>query len=174
MADRIGPRDRTGYLPPLFGRRVVTSCSHDRQRGRAWFPGLPRGRRTLSGTPRPDAQVHHTASTAAPSVRVSHQQAAHRTTSAGTKREEKEEDMDHRGDRGELACGPPFIARGSTLHSAELRPSLRPVLGSTSFRGVSRSLSKGGVPSLRPPHAVHPPIGSELPHPFPSHQARGK
>jgi len=35
-----------------------------------------------------------------------------------------------------------------------LRPSPRPVLGSTSLRGISRSLSKGGVPSLRPPHAV--------------------
>ena len=44
------------------------------------------------------------------------------------------------------------------LYRAGLRPSLRPslrsVLGSTSLRGVSRSLSKGGVPSLRPPHAV--------------------
>ena len=33
--------------------------------------GLPRDRRTLSGTPRPDAQVHQTAGTAAPPVRVS-------------------------------------------------------------------------------------------------------
>ena len=59
----------------------------------------------------------------------------------------------------------PFVARDSA-------PLLRPVLCSTSLRGVSRKLSKGGVPPLRPPHAVHPPIGSELPHPFPSHQAR--
>ena len=66
--------------------------------------------------------------------------------------------------------------RASALYGAGLRlllrPSLRPVLGSTSLRGISRRLSKGGVPPLRPPHAVHPPIESELPHPFPSHQAR--
>ena len=60
----------------------------------------------------------------------------------------------------------------SALYSAGLRPSLHPVFGSTFFRGVSRSLLKGGVSSLRPPHAVHPPIGSELPRPFPSHQLR--
>ena len=54
-----------------------------------------------------------------------------------------------------------------------LRPSLRPVLGSTSLRGVLRSLSKGGVPSLRPPHAVHPPIVSEPPRPS-RHTSRGK
>ena len=29
LADRMGPRDRAGYLPPLGGRRVVTSRSHD-------------------------------------------------------------------------------------------------------------------------------------------------
>ena len=36
----------------------------------------------------------------------------------------------------------------------------------------SSSFSKRGVPPLRPPHAVHPPIGSELPRPFPLHQLR--
>ena len=64
------------------------------------------------------------------------------------------------------------------LGSAGLRPSQRgapPVAPPHSRLHLpSRSLSKGGVPSLRPPHAMHPPIGSELPHPFPSHQARGK
>ena len=64
------------------------------------------------------------------------------------------------------ACCPPFVERGSALRSAGLRPSLRPVRGSTSPRGVSRRLSKGGVPPLRLPHAVSPPIGRELPHPF--------
>ena len=82
------------------------------------------------------------------------------------------------GDLSNLACGPPFIARGSALHSAGLRPSQRgapPVAPPRSRLHLpSRSLSKGGVPSLRPPHAMHPPIGSELPHPFPSHQAQGK
>ena len=51
--------------------------------------------------------------------------------------------------------------------SAGLRPSLRPVLGSTPLRGVSRKVSKGGVPSPWPRHTVHPPIGSELRHPSP-------
>ena len=69
------------------------------------------------------------------------------------------------GDRGE-----PCVQ--SALYSTGLCPSLHPVLGSTSLRGILRSLSKGGVPSLRSPHAVHPPIGSELPRPFPSHQPR--
>ena len=61
----------------------------------------------------------------------------------------------------------PFVKRGSALRRLGLRPSLRPVRGSTSLRGVSRRLSKGGVPPLRPPHAVPPPMGSELPCPLP-------
>ena len=65
------------------------------------------------------------------------------------------------------ACCPPFVERGSALRSAGLRPSLGPVRGSTSLRGVSRRLSKGGVPPLRPPHAMPPPMGSELPCPLP-------
>ena len=63
----------------------------------------------------------------------------------------------------------PFV--GGSL--PPFRSAPRPVLGSTSLRGVSRSLSKGGVPSLRPPHAVHPPIASELPRPS-RHTSRGK
>ena len=54
----------------------------------------------------------------------------------------------------------------SALNNAGLRPSLHPVFGSTFLRGVSRSLSKRGVPRLRPRHTAHPPIGSELPHRF--------
>ena len=51
--------------------------------------------------------------------------------------------------------------------SAGLRPSLRPVLSSTPLRGVSRKVSKGGVPPPWPRHTAHPPIGSELRHPSP-------
>ena len=65
-------------------------------------PPLSGHRVPLRHSPRPVVQVHHPAGTTAPSVCVSHQQAAHRTTSAGTKRE-KEEELDHRGDRaGEM------------------------------------------------------------------------
>ena len=59
----------------------------------------------------------------------------------------------------------PFVAWGSA-------PSLRPVLCSTPLRGASRKVSSGGVPPPWPRHTAHPPIGSELPHPSPSHQAR--
>ena len=93
--DRRGPRDRAGYLPPL---QWSSSPSPTTVSMVAPGSGLPRGQRTLSGTPRPDAQVHHTAGTAAPSVRVSHQRAAHRTTSAGTKRG-IEGELAHQGDR---------------------------------------------------------------------------
>ena len=53
--------------------------------------------------------------------------------------------------------------------SPGLRPSLRlaprPVPRSTPLRGVSRKVSKGGVPPPWPRHTAHPPMGSELPHP---------
>ena len=58
----------------------------------------------------------------------------------------------------------PFVARGSALLPC-------PVLCYTSLRGVSRKLSKRGVPRPSPRHTAHPPIRSELPHPSP-HQAR--
>ena len=54
----------------------------------------------------------------------------------------------------------------STFNNAGLRPTLHPVFGSTFLRGISRSLSKRGVPRLRTRHTAHPPIGSELPRPF--------
>ena len=124
----------------------MTSRSHDSQRGRAWCPGLPRGRRTLSGTPRPDAQVHHTAGTAAPSVHVSHQQAAHRTTSAGTKRGKEEEELDHRGDR----AGETHEPRG------ESEPRVRSALYS-----VGLCPSQRGAPPVAPPRSwLHLPSRS--------------
>ena len=68
--------------------------------------------------------------------------------------------------RHEPSSSAPFVARGSALRSA---------LFSTPFfappppplRGVSRKISKGGVPPLWPRHTAHPPIGSELRHPSP-------
>ena len=146
-------------------------------------PDSSRGRRTLSGTPRPDAQVHPTTGAAASPVhasldrplakpraqdqdedqndeRLRRQKTASKTTRADERRgrgrgEEEEEERRARPARVRpLWSGAP--------------PSLRRILGSTPpLRGVSRSLSKGGVPSLRPPHAMHPPIGSELPPPLP-------
>ena len=60
---------------------------------------------------------------------------------------------------------PSFMELGSDLCSA-------PFFAPPPFEAFPESSRRGGVPSLRPPHTVHPPIGSELPHPFPSHQAR--
>jgi len=155
VVDQRGPRDRAGYLPPPFsGRRVPLP------RPSAWsrlVPGLPRGRQALSGAPRPDAQVHLTAGTAAPSVRVSHQRAAHRTMSAGTKRG-IEEELAHRGDRaGEtheprreslsLAFGPPFRARGSARRSA-------PFAAPPPFEAFPEASRKGACPLTPSPHVV--------------------
>jgi len=83
LADRIGPRDRAGYLPPPPLSRWSSSRDVPLPRQLAWtrlVPGLPRGRRTLSGAPRPNrAGSHRTAGRAAPSVRVSDVRVLHRT-----------------------------------------------------------------------------------------------
>ena len=50
----------------------------------------------------------------------------------------------------------PFVAPGSA-------PSLRPVLCSTFLRGVSRKVSRGGVPHPWPRDTAHPPIGRAAP-----------
>ena len=86
------------------------------------------------------------------------------TKRAQTKRVSNEESPN---EESEARRCPPFVVRGSALHSVGLHPLLRPVLGSTSLLGVSRTLSKGGVPHSRPRHPAHPPIGSERPRPLP-------
>ena len=149
----------------------------------AWprlIPGLPRGRRALSGAPRPDTLVRTTQPAElhlqpaslmcrpdSSPTRASANRSLHRTTRPTTGRakrrvnHEKRKQREHGppGDRGE-----PRVR--SAFYSAGLRPSLHPVYGSTSLRGVSRSLSKRGVPRLRPRHTAHPPLGSELPRRF--------
>ena len=109
--------------PPFSGRRAVTSRSHDSQRGRAWCPGLPRGRRTLSGTPHPDAQVHHTAGSAAPSVRVSTNWPLTGPRAQEPSEEKKNWTTGETGasmnqEEGEPRVHTPFIARGSARRSA--------------------------------------------------------
>ena len=94
------------------------------------------------------------------------------------RRAEPQEELNHR----RRAHEPPGEQRKrdepgswlSALYNSGLRPSPHPVFGSTFLRGFSRSPSKRGVPPLQPPHALHPPIGSELPRPFQSHQPRRK
>ena len=111
-------------------------------------PDPSRGRRTLSGTPRPDVQVkphHRRCRVPRPCLPG---QAARQAASAGPKRGPKrrktqpprlqeqtseEEEEERKRKRAPHPC-PWFIARGSALHSAGLRPSLRPVLSSTSLR----------------------------------------
>ena len=61
----------------------------------------------------------------------------------------------------------PFVVRGSALRSA-----LRPVPCSTPLRGVSRKVSKGGVPPPWPRHTAYPPIGRRCATPPPSHPVR--
>jgi len=60
--------------------------------------------------------------------------------------------------------------------NAGLRPSLRlaprPVPCSTPLRGVSRKVSKGGVPPPWPCHTAYPPIGRGCATPPPSHPVR--
>ena len=102
----------------------MTSRSHDSRRGHAWCPGLLCGRRTLSGSPRPDAQVLHTAGTAAPSVRVSHQQGAHRNTSAGSEKRKKKTWTTGRHGKKSCTTGRSLEPRvRSALYSAGLHPS---------------------------------------------------
>ena len=50
---------------------AVESSSHDRRRGRAWPRLLSRSASSLSGTPRPNAQVRHTTGAAASPIRAS-------------------------------------------------------------------------------------------------------
>ena len=145
---------------------AVESPSHDRQRGRAWFRP-PRGRRTLSGTPRPDVQVHHTAGSAAPHVHASTNRPLAGPRAQDREKERERSRQDKRGEhfrtRGERSSSmnrrettkkkqarQPRASCLSAFCSAGLRPSLRPVFGSASLRASARSLSKGGVPS-RPP-----------------------
>ena len=60
--------------------------------------------------------------------------------------------------------------------NAGLRPSLhlapRPIPCSTPLRGVSRKVSKGGVPPPWPCHTAYPPIGRGCATPPPSHPVR--
>ena len=102
-------------------------------------------------SPRPHSQVNHRPP-AAPPVHVSHQQA----TNAGTSEEEgsasqvermnREEERAYERRREPRACTKERRGRAprvSVLCRAGLRPSLRPVSGSTPLREASR---KGGVP----------------------------
>ena len=59
----------------------------------------------------------------------------------------------------------PFVERGSALRSA-------PFLAPPPLRGVSRKVSKGGVPPPWPRHTAYPPIGRRCATPPPSHQSR--
>ena len=115
-------------MPRWSASRVVPS-----PRQLAWtrlVPGLPRGRQTLAGAPRPNrAGSHHTAGRAAPSVRVSDARVLHRTTKDRRVYREERKPREHgppgdrgrshapQGDRSSLACGPPLIAWGSALRS---------------------------------------------------------
>ena len=133
-------------------------------------PDLSRGLRTLSGTPRPDAQVHHTTGAAASPVHASldrpltkpRDQDLYNRPAAQKLRKPEEHRNSRRqeGDRktGRLLKASRPAARKNSLRrlvlsaccSTGLRPSLRPVFGPASLRASWRSLSKGGVPS-RPP-----------------------
>ena len=84
--------------------------------------GLPRGRRTLSGTPRPDAQVHHTAGTAAPPVHVS----TNWPLTGPRAQEPSEEKNWTTGETGaSMNQEEGRASRASALYSAGLRPSQR-------------------------------------------------
>ena len=112
---------------------------------------LPRGRRTLSSTPRPDAQVHHRPHCGASHPRLHQQAARERARRKGARAFWRREHEPRRG----------RASRVSALYGAGLRPSLRPVSGSTSLLEASQK----GRSSL--PTASHrrPPIGGEPPHP---------
>ena len=163
----------------------MSPLSHDRRRGRAWHRLLSRSVNPLRhSSPKCAGPPHHRrCRVSRPCLRG---QAARQAVSAGPKNEEKnsasttaseEEEEEPARKKREIQEEGGRALRVSVLYGAGLRPSLRPllrpVLGSTSLRGISRSLSKGGVPSLRPPHAVHPPIASEPPRPS-RHTSRGE
>jgi len=136
-------------------------------------PDFSRGRRTLSGTPRPDAQVHHTTGAAASPVRTSLDRPLAKPRAQDLfHRQDKtpSTDQQHRSPENQKNTGtlegkketgrledwktPPknLFSRSalSAFCSAGLRPSLRPVFGPASLRASTRSLSKGGVPSRSP------------------------
>ena len=127
---------------------AVESSSHDRRRGRAWPRLLSRSASSLRhSSPKRAGPPHHRR------CRISHPcilgQAARQTASAGPRREElRKKTQTPKGSckktqqrRRLRKVRPvrPFVARGSA-------PSLRPVLCSTSLRGVSRTRSKGACP----------------------------
>ena len=130
----------------------------------------------LRHSPRPDAQVHHTAGSAAPPVRASSNRPL-----AGPRAQDREKErereissgqdgralQDKRGEIVERKSQLPTPARHTThepTHEARvlsafcragLRPLLRPVFASASLRASARSLSKGACPlTLPPPRAV--------------------
>ena len=115
--------------------------SHDRRRG----PDSSRGPRTLSGTPRPNAQVHHTTDAAASPARASVDRppakpraqdqrtrenlSLHKSQRGRRKREsqgEGEERAKRRRRRRKQREEPFSPLRVSVLYRAGLRPSLRP------------------------------------------------
>ena len=121
----------------LDGRRVLSPTTVGVV---APGPDLSRGRRTLSGTPRSDAQVHHTTGAAASPVRASldrplatpraqDQDEDQNDRNSKTKTRTKTTGRQRRGPRRKKtqegpSC-PPFVARGSAPRSA---PFLAPPL----------------------------------------------
>ena len=159
------------------------SLSLDRQRGRAWFQPPSRQANPLRHSSSGHVGSRPTAGSAASPVRASFYRLLAEPRAQDRERERESAAPRRRGREGfrtrerkaveeqealnpeegrqkkkeEPRVCPPFVERGSALR----RTGLRPVRGSTSLRGVSRRLSKGGVPPLRPPHAVPPPMGSD-------------